>query len=86
MAMVVRLDEWLRARRPGGDRLEDAVTRLDEAVRERYRERAPDWLATEVLAVQGCISLGLLDDAAARTERLLARLAHPSIRARTAGR
>lgn len=86
MGRVVRLEEWLRARTPGEERLEDAVTRLDDAVRERYRDRAPSWLATEVLAVQGCISLGLLEDAAARTERLLARLAHPSTRARTAGR
>ncbi|MGH2740162.1 MAG: hypothetical protein ACRDH6_06745 [Actinomycetota bacterium] len=78
MGRVIRLDEWRSGREREDSRLERAVGRLDLLVEERDGEDAPTWFATEVLAIQGCISLGLLDEAARRTERLIERCEHPS--------
>ena len=37
----------------------------------RKSGNAPEWLRTEVLAIQGCLALGFVGDAAARTEQLV---------------
>lgn len=73
MATVVDLVAWREDREPGMARLERAVAELDEVVRGR-RRGVPDWAVTEILAIQGCISLDLLEDAAERAELLAGRL------------
>jgi hypothetical protein len=78
MAEVVRIDEWRRQRAvegPGEVRLSQAVERLDRLLAERGWDRrpAPSWLLTDLLAVQGCIAMGLTDEAAQRVERLIDR-------------
>lgn len=73
MGSVVSLAEWRRAQEPELLRLEAAVRRLDRALVGEGRTEAPAWLATEILAIQGCISLDLIDEAAERAERLLKR-------------
>lgn len=55
------------------DRLASAVDRLERALEDRGWEQPPPWLVTELLAVQGCLSLGLPADAAWRIERLAQR-------------
>jgi len=78
MAEVVRIDEWRRQR--GGEgphevRLSQAVERLDRLLAERGWDRrpAPAWLLTDLLAIQGCIAMGLTTEAAQRVERLIDR-------------
>jgi hypothetical protein len=77
MAEVVRLEEWRRrqAGDPGEDRLSQAVERLDRMLAERGWDRrpAPAWLVTDLLAIQGCIAMGLTAEAAQRVERLIER-------------
>jgi hypothetical protein len=77
MAEVVRLEEWRRRHSgdPGGDRLSRAVDRLDRMLAERGWDRrpAPAWLVTDLLAIQGCIAMGLTAEAAQRVERLIER-------------
>ena len=77
MAEVVRLEEWRRRRgdAPGEDRLSAAVERLDRLLAERGwdRQPAPAWLLTDLLAIQGCIAMGLTQEAAHRVERLIER-------------
>jgi hypothetical protein len=78
MAEVVRIDEWRRQRRGDGPqeaRLSRAVERLDRLLAERGWDRrpAPAWLLTDLLAIQGCIAMGLTSEAAQRVERLIER-------------
>jgi hypothetical protein len=77
MAEVVRLDEWRRQRggEPKDARLSLAVERLDRLLAERGWDRkpAPAWLLTDLLAIQGCIAMGLTTEAAQRVERLIDR-------------
>ncbi|MGH2676206.1 MAG: hypothetical protein ACRDH1_12440, partial [Actinomycetota bacterium] len=50
-----------------------AVDRLEEVLTERGEDHPPLWLVTELLAVQGCLSIGLTEEAAWRVERLVMR-------------
>ena len=74
---VIDLAAWRRDRGsvdPQEDRLQRAVDRLDEVLTERGEDHRPPWLVTELLAVQGCLSIGLTDEAAWRVERLVMRV------------
>ena len=78
MSTVIQLDQWRRRRGPsdpGEDRLASAVERLDRLLADRGwdRQPAPAWLVTDLLAVQGCIAMGLTAEAAERVERLIDR-------------
>jgi hypothetical protein len=78
MAEVVRIDEWRRrhdAEGPHEARLSEAVERLDRLLADRGwdRQPAPAWLLTDLLAIQGCIAMGLTTEAAQRVERLIDR-------------
>ncbi len=85
---VIDLATWRRDRGrvdPQEDRLQRAVDRLDEVLAERGQDRRPPWLVTELLAVQGCLSIGLTEEAAWRVERLVMRVerfSRPARRAR----
>ena len=57
----------------GHRRLAEAVDRLESALEDRGWDSPPAWLVTELLAVQGCLSLGLPEDAAWRLEKLAQR-------------
>lgn len=85
-AAVVDLARWRHEHVEGHDeehqRLEAAIDRLDRALVERGWEDPPPWLVTELLAVQGCLSLGLADEAAWRIQRLAQRTERLSKRAR----
>lgn len=74
---VIDLAGWRRQHGEGDDaeheRLADAVDRLERALADRGWDEPPPWLVTELLAVQGCLSLGLPGDAAWRIERLAQR-------------
>ena len=74
---VVDLAGWRRAHGDPQDeeheRLADAVERLERALADRGWDSPPPWLVTELLAVQGCLSLGLPADAAWRIEKLAQR-------------
>ena len=76
-AQVIDLAGWRREHGDGDDaeheRLADAVDRLERAIGDRGWDQPPPWLVTELLAVQGCLSLGLPGDAAWRIERLAQR-------------
>ena len=74
---VIDLDAWRLDRGgidPQEDRLRRAVDRLDQVLTERGEDRRPPWLVTELLAVQGCLSMGLTEEAAWRVERLVMRV------------
>jgi hypothetical protein len=71
MDNVVELDRWRGRREPDEARLERAVERLERLLGRRERRSAPEWLRTGVLAIQGCMALGMIGDAADRTERLV---------------
>jgi hypothetical protein len=71
MGNVVQLEDWRGRREPEETRLERAVERLEGLLGKRERRNAPEWLRTEVLAIQGCLALGFVGDAAERTERLI---------------
>jgi hypothetical protein len=78
MADVIRLEEWRRghtATAPGDARLEEAVDRLDAVLDDRgwRSESAPQWVVTELLAIQGCVSMEMTDAAVYRIERLIQR-------------
>jgi hypothetical protein len=73
MARIIDLRGWRQEHEPEMLRLEDAVRRLDDALADQERADAPEWLVTEVLAIQGCISMELIDEAADRIERVLER-------------
>jgi hypothetical protein len=76
-AQVIDLAGWRHQHGAGDDaeheRLADAVDRLERAIGDRGWDAPPPWLVTELLAVQGCLSLGLPGDAAWRIERLAQR-------------
>ena len=76
-AQVIDLAGWRHQHGDGDDeeheRLADAVDRLERAIGDRGWDTPPPWLVTELLAVQGCLSLGLPGDAAWRIERLAQR-------------
>jgi hypothetical protein len=83
MADVVDLTQWRRRRSApnassGGDpveRLERAVDRLHEVVdRTLDRGHLPARVETELLAIMGELSMGGLDQAERRVERLTRRL------------
>jgi hypothetical protein len=74
MQGVIDLAEWRRRHGDGdGDRLASAVDRLDAELSRRGWDQPPAWIVTELLAVQGCLSLGLPDEAAWRIEKLVQR-------------
>ena len=76
-AQVIDLAGWRHEHGEGDEeehrRLADAVERLDRAIADRGWDTPPAWLVTELLAVQGCLALGLSDDAVWRIERLAQR-------------
>jgi hypothetical protein len=74
MAGVIDLAAWRRAHRgPGEQRLDRAIVRLEEVLAAADWERPPAWLVTELLAIQGCLSVEMLEDATWRAERLALR-------------
>jgi hypothetical protein len=85
---VIDLAAWRRERTdadPEEDRLQRAVDRLEEVLGDRGEDHPPPWLVTELLAVQGCLSIGLTEEAAWRVERLVMRaerFSRPARRAR----
>lgn len=85
-AQVIDLAGWRREHGDGNDeehaRLAGAVDRLDRALTERGWDSPPAWLVTELLAVQGCLSLGFAEEAAWRIEKLAQRTERLRARAR----
>lgn len=81
MADVVDLGRWRLGRRGAGGRgtgqrtrLTAAVERLDAALAHLgWNREAPGWVVTELLAIQGAMSLGMVDEAADRADSLAAR-------------
>ncbi len=82
MAEVVQLERWRRERtHPAGKgvgagerRLEQAVDRLDGILADLgWNRRAPAWVVTELLAIQGAVSMGLTEEATQRAESLAMR-------------
>jgi hypothetical protein len=71
MGTLIQLDEWREGEEPEEERLQRAVGRLERLLGKRPGHNAPEWLRTEVLAIQGCLALGFVGDAAERTERLV---------------
>lgn len=71
MGNLIQLEDWRERREPQEARLERAVARLERLLGERRSRNAPEWLRTEVLAIQGCLALGFVGDAAERTEQLV---------------
>lgn len=74
---VIDFETWRRDRGgvdPQEGRLQRAVARLDEVLSERGEDHRPPWLVTELLAVQGCLSIGLTEEAAWRVERIVMRV------------
>ena len=88
MDAVVDLLEWRRSRVVGADdgveRLERAIRRLDELATARLEAASPlePWVETELLAIMGALGMDLLDEAAARADRLADRLVKPRRAAR----
>jgi hypothetical protein len=73
MPRVIDLEGW-RKTRGEGSRLERAVARLGRALPPAGRDRVPTWVATELLAIHGCLSLGSEDEAIRRIGHLATRL------------
>lgn len=73
MGSIVDLAGWREEHEPDVLRLERAVQRLDETFAGYERGDVPAWLVTEVLAIQGCLSMDLVDEAADRAERVVER-------------
>jgi hypothetical protein len=71
MGNLIQLEDWRERSEPEEARLERAVARLEGLLGQRQSRNAPGWLRTEVLAIQGCLALGFVGDAAERTERLV---------------
>jgi hypothetical protein len=72
-------DETEQAGEPDIRRLELAVSRLDAAASARLEEgRLEATIETELLAILGALAADLVDEAAARAERLSKRLASGS--------
>ena len=72
---VVSLEDWRRARVDPAEHLERAVEALDQVLGTLPPRRlsAPD-IERELLAITGAVSIGLIDDAADRADRLRERL------------
>jgi hypothetical protein len=74
---VISLEDWRRqhAERDPAERLEHAVEALDRVLGTLPPRRlaAPD-IERELLAITGAVSIGLIDDAADRADRLRERL------------
>ena len=74
---MISLEDWRRARveRDPAERLERAVAELDGILRTLPPRRlsAPD-IERDLLAITGAVSVGLIDDAADRADRLRERL------------
>ncbi len=90
MGNVVDLRDWKRRKRPDAqagpplellpaDPLEELIARLDRLVRAGGG-RLGTRVETELLAIIRAVHAGLLDEAMARGQRLVARLEHPSAR------
>jgi hypothetical protein len=77
MGTVISLEDWRQRRveRDPGERLERAVAELDQILRTLSPRRlsAPE-IERDLLAITGAVSIGLLDDAADRADRLRERL------------
>jgi hypothetical protein len=74
MAGVIDLASWRREHvGPDQDRLDRAIDRLQGVLTEGRWDPPPPWLVTELLAIQGCLSVGMSEDAAWRAERLASR-------------
>jgi hypothetical protein len=73
MASVIDLRTW-RQEGPDGSGLERVVDRLGRALPQERRGRVPDWVATELLAIHGCLALGSEDEAVRRIQLLTVRL------------
>jgi hypothetical protein len=77
MGTVISMDEW-RAEHPSDDpaeRLEHAVAELDAVLQATPRRRLSDpGVERELLAITGAVSVGMLEEAALRAERLRERL------------
>jgi hypothetical protein len=77
MATVIDLKAWTEGRDERsslGSSLEGAVERLGRALPADRRARVPDWVATELLAIHGCLSLGSEDETIRRIQNLTVRL------------
>jgi hypothetical protein len=76
MGTVISLEDWRKGRDDDpSDRLEHAVAQLDELLAELPDRRLADpEIERELLAITGAVSVGLLEDAAKRAERLTDRL------------
>ncbi|MFN2544665.1 MAG: hypothetical protein ABR600_08875 [Actinomycetota bacterium] len=77
MGTVTSLEDWRRGRDDDdpADRLERAVETLDDLLSGLPPQRLADAeIERELLAITGAVSVGLLDDAARRAERLTDRL------------
>jgi hypothetical protein len=75
MSSVISIEEWRKRRQDPSERLEVAVEALDHVLRTLPRRRLsePD-IERELLAITGAVSIGLLDEASDRAERLQDRL------------
>ena len=76
MGTVISLEAWRQGRDDDpSDRLESAVAELDDLLAGLPPRRLADPdIERELLAITGAVSVGLLDDAADRAERLTDRL------------
>jgi hypothetical protein len=73
MATVIDLQEWVEGRGEASS-LDEAVERLARALPMERRSGVPEWVATELLAIHGCLALGSEDEAVRRIRNLTARL------------
>ncbi len=91
MGRIIDLDAWRSRRRAPPERagavarLELAVVRVDQLVARLSRgsRKIEPKIETELLAITGAVSMGLVEEAANRAERLADLLAHPAMRARS---
>lgn len=84
---MIDLAAWRRKHETGqvdDTPLGEAVDRLDQLLTEERWQEPPAWLVTELMAVQGCVSMGLFADAHWRIERLIRRAERISVRSRRA--
>lgn len=80
MGRVIDLDAWRREHdRDPLRRLERAIGRLDSLL-SRGSGRIGPRVESELLAITGAVTSGLVEQAADRAERLAERLEHPSAR------
>lgn len=91
VGQVIDFEAWRRGRpqAPRSDdrdpltRLEAAIERLGVLV-EEGTGRIARRVESELLAITGAVTAGLVEEAADRAERLVARLEHPAARAERA--